>query len=258
MRVIRIDDLFETQSQQAVDIRREFISRYIFEVFEGVVRYGPLKSFILNKDSSWGGADLAAKLLGLYEKEVLDAILSKSPRFTTLVNLGAADGYYGIGLLKADIFQRSVCYESSEKGRALIAATAKANGVDKRIVIGGTASAAFPSEISKLGVALNECVVLCDIEGGEFDVLSLHCIQQLRHSMLLIELHDFMVNDGDAKKRNLIEMLSEHFSITLLTMGTRDLSPFPELGMLNDNDRWLICSEGRPRHMSWLRCDPLT
>ena len=76
--------------------------------------------------------------------------------------------------------------------------------------------------------------------------------------MLLIELHDFMVNDGDAKKRNLIEMLSEHFSITLLTMGTRDLSPFPELGMLNDNDRWLICSEGRPRHMSWLRCDPLT
>ena len=46
-------------------------------------------------------------------------------------------------------------------------------------------------------------------------------------------------------------------TITALVTGARDLSQFRELRMMSDTDRWLLCSEGRPRLMSWLRFDPI-
>ena len=39
---------------------------------------------------------------------------------------------------------------------------------------------------------------------------------------------------------------------TVIKNAARDLSWIPELDAMNDSDRWLICSEGRPKLMSWL------
>ena len=36
-----------------------------------------------------------------------------------------------------------------------------------------------------------------------------------------------------------------------------DLSEFEELKEWSDTDRWLVCSEGRPKLMTWWRLDPL-
>ena len=257
MPVTRIDDLFDIQSLQAVEIRRVFLSRSLFDVCSGIVRYGPLKGYVLDKDTMWGQGDLAAKLLGSYEKEVLQALVQKQPQYSTLLNLGAADGYYGVGAVKAGIFQKSICYEASEKGRSKIATAAKTNGVSDKVVVTGITNANFASDLSALGVDLKHCAVLCDIEGAEFEVLTSSSIEQLQHSFLLIELHDFMVENGEKKKQTLIDTLSAYFSVSSLTTQSRDLSPFPELDHFTDNDRWLMCSEGRPRRMSWLRCVPL-
>ena len=257
MPVTRIDDLFDIQSLQAVEIRRVFLSRSLFDLCSGIVRYGPLKGYVLDKDTMWGQGDLAAKLLGTYEKEVLQSIVQKRPQYSTLVNLGAADGYYGVGTVKAGLFHKSICYEVSEKGRSKIATAAKTNDVADKVAVTGIATADFASDLSKLGVDLKQCAVLCDIEGAEFEILSSTSIEQLRHSFLLIELHDFMIENGERKKQALIDTLSEYFSVSALTTQARDLSPFPELDHFADNDRWLMCSEGRPRRMSWLQCIPL-
>ena len=257
MPVTRTDDLFEIQSVQALEIRRVFLARSLFDLCSGVVRYGPLKGYILDRDTMWGQGDLAAKLLGSYEQEVMQALVQKRPRYSTLVNLGAADGYYGVGTVKAGIFEKSICYEASDKGRAKIASTATANGVSKDVTVRGAAGAGFPGELAALGVDLKSCAILCDIEGAEFDILTASSIEQLRHSFLVIELHDFMVENGEAKKQALIDALSTYFSVSTLTTQARHPSSFPELDRFSDNDRWLMCSEGRPRRMSWLQCVPL-
>ena len=69
-------------------------------------------------------------------------------------------------------------------------------------------------------------------------------------------MHDWFYEDGVKKLQKLKNDSSLTHVITELKMGARDLSIFPELKKLHDNDRWIICSEGRKQLMTWLRFDP--
>ena len=76
-------------------------------------------------------------------------------------------------------------------------------------------------------------------------------------SVVFIELHDWFFEDGEERLQKLKDDSISTHNITELTMGSRDLSIFPELNTLHDNDRWLICSEGRGQLMKWLKFDPI-
>jgi hypothetical protein len=99
-------------------------------------------------------------------------------------------------------------------------------------------------------------VLLVDIEGGEFDLFDVKLFKALKGSIIFIELHDWMINDGDNKLAKLKSEASKYFNFTEITTTSRDLSVFPELRSFNDTDRWLICSESRKKLMTWLRLDP--
>lgn len=253
---VQIDDLFLNLSLQGAEARRLFLARSIFDHFGGVVGYGPMKGFQLDQASSWNAADLGSKMFGLYEQEVLSLLQMQSGGKDVIVNLGAADGYYGVGLVKAGVFAKSICYEASEAGREVIAKTAALNQVADRVDIRGEARPDFPQVLAAEGIDLSRCLVLCDIEGGEFDILSAECLASLAKSILVIELHEFMVPDGVALAQALIARLERHFNVSFATTGSRDLSAFPELENVNDTDRWLICSEGRGKRMTWAFCTP--
>ncbi|MCX6119705.1 MAG: hypothetical protein NT027_19390, partial [Proteobacteria bacterium] len=75
-------------------------------------------------------------------------------------------------------------------------------------------------------------------------------------SIIFVELHDWFFEDGEEKLKKLKNDSTSTHVLTELTMGSRDLSIFPDLNKLHDNDRWLICSEGRGQLMKWLRFDP--
>lgn len=253
---IQIDDLYLNLSLQGAESRRLFMARSIFDHFGGVIAYGPMKGFRLDPESSWNAADLGSKMFGLYEQEVLAMLQSRRGKTDILVNLGAADGYYGVGMVKGGLFAKSVCYEATEAGREVIAKTAKLNQVTDRLDIRGAADAGFTEDLQASGIDLSRCLILCDIEGGEFDIFSPDCIARLGQAILLIELHEFMVPEGDAKAKTLIDNLRATFNLTFVTTGARDLSKFPELVNVNDTDRWLICSEGRGKLMTWVLCEP--
>ncbi len=103
---------------------------------------------------------------------------------------------------------------------------------------------------------LSTLVLLVDIEGGEFDLFDVKLFKALKGSIIFIELHDWMINDGDNKLAKLKSEASKYFNFTEITTTSRDLSVFPELRSFNDTDRWLICSESRKKLMTWLRLDP--
>ncbi len=42
------------------------------------------------------------------------------------------------------------------------------------------------------GVAFDRAVILINIEGGEFDVLTDNCLHELRHANLIVEIHGFL------------------------------------------------------------------
>jgi hypothetical protein len=87
-------------------------------------------------------------------------------------------------------------------------------------------------------------------------VLNQDSLKALKDAIFIIEIHDFLFEDGAARYRALKETASAWFHFTEFTTGARNPSEIPELHGMNDTDRWLICSEGRDRLTSWLRLDP--
>jgi hypothetical protein len=242
--------LFRTGFGSPVEKRRIQLSKNLDRALSSTVKYGPFKGLKFSDDSRWNGADRCSMLLGFYELEVLNAIvaLQKAGKFRAFIDVGAADGYYGVGVLVGNLFERSFCFEISEVGQRLIKAHAALNGVDDRISVFGRATKEFGQMVEQ---EYRECsVVLFDIEGAEFEILDRDVFRAYQHSAFIVEIHDWIA-DSAAKIQKLKEDAAEFFEITELKTSARDMSSYEEIRAYSDTDRWLMCSEGRPRLMSW-------
>jgi len=238
-----------------IERRRLEVSNRLTRIYGNRILYGPLKGFVLPKSSWWGGADRAAMIFGLYEIEVMQLLLNKPYGYNTFVDLGAADGYYAVGLLKAKHFNNAYAFEISAKGRDVLALNAELNGVSQKLHIFGEATPKFYEVLSR--EERESTVILVDIEGAEFNLLSDNVFQQLNKAIFIVELHDFFFVDGGDKTNHLLNKSSATHRCTEVYMGSRNPGVFKELSSLSDSDRWLVCSEGRARLMRWLRFDPL-
>ncbi len=234
--------------------RRLLLSKQLDKTFGGVVKYGLFKGFNFSKDSWWGATDRGNMLLGLYEQEVLNSLQKLPKKYRYFIDIGAADGYYGIGVLVSNLFEKSYCYEISQQGQDTIKKNAELNNVSNRIVIRSKADKEFEKEFSQEEAATS--VLFVDIEGGEFELFNSELFEKFRNSVIFIELHDWFFPDGKERLDRLREDAEKYFKITALTTTSRDLSVFEELRYMNDTDRWLICSEGRGQLMTWWRLDP--
>ncbi len=119
---------------------------------------------------------LAPKLLGIYERELhpaIEAAIGAQP--AVIVNVGAADGYYAVGLARRCPDATVIAYEADARQRELCRRVAAANGV--QIDIRGTAG---PGDLD--GAAL----VVMDCEGCERALL------QPLPATVIVELHDFL------------------------------------------------------------------
>lgn len=234
--------------------RKLKLSMILNKLFDSTVAYGPLKGLKLISNAWWGESDKASMLLGLYEQEVLMSLLNVPKTHRTFIDLGAADGYYGIGLLVNNHYDKSYCFEISKRGQLTIAKNAELNLVSQKVTIYGKAEQDFFKLLSP--DQLSSSVLLIDIEGGEFDLLNSSLFNALKGSIIFVELHPWMVENGVHKLAKLKSEASIDFNITEITTSSRDMSVFPELRNFNDTDRWLICSESRKQLMTWLRLDP--
>jgi hypothetical protein len=124
---------------------------------------------------------LIPKLLGVYERELheaIEAVIGTAPQL--IVNVGAADGYYAVGLARRCPAAVVHAFEADPAQRALLARVAEANGVE--LQIGG---AAQPGDLPR-----DRALVVIDCEGCEEALLQ---PELLRAAMIVAELHDFLV-----------------------------------------------------------------
>ena len=239
----------------AIDKKRNLLSLELSNRMRHIVKYGPFKGMKLTHENWWGSYDRASMLLGIYEKEILDSIMTASKKRNVFIDLGAADGYYSIGTLVSGRFNKSYSFEISSKGRDVIQKNAILNKVNNKLEIFGEATKDFYKKIPRNH--LNKAVILIDIEGGEFNLLDKEVFESLKRSIIFIEIHEWFFKDGEKKLKQLLNNAKPFFKISKLTTTSRDLSVFPELSNLIDSERWLIASEGRARLMTWLRLDPI-
>ena len=233
---------------------RRRLSDLIMSRYNCTVQYGPLKGYEIPKESHWGGLARPSMLLGLYEREVVSALVEHAEKRDIFIDVGAADGFFAVGLVARGIFKQSHAFEISKSGRQVIRKSSVINGVSHLVSV----NRRFDENClaGAENIDLGRSVVLIDIEGDEFSLLGSPLIDQLRDAVVIIELHDFHFADGEELKSAFCSRLKVHFELTTITTGARELPRSAFLDALSDNERWLICSEGRARRMEWLIAVP--
>lgn len=170
-------------------------------------------------------------------KELLLSLLDTPDRYDMFIDIGSSDGYYATGFLVCGRFRQAYCFEISPVGQAVIAENAELNGVRDRVDILGGADETFLQKLFDRNVDLSRSVVLCDIEGAEFDLFTPALLEVLKQSIVFIELHPFNRSDRNFCCDRLRESASFFFKLTELTTTDRNLAPFKELDDFCDSDR---------------------
>ncbi len=231
--------------------RRKMLANEIFARHDGVVQRGPYIGLALDGSSNVSRGALGLKILGLYEPAVVAAIRSAAP-FRDFVNFGAADGYMSLGPLQAGYCQRCICFELTRKGRAAVATNATLNGLSDRVIVRGKADASVARQLGELAADPAEMLILCDIEGAEFDLLTGPLLQTLRGATLIVELHDGRLTGDTTRREALIGRLPEGATASILRADALDFAGIEDLEAMHDLDRALVMSEGRKSFGEWL------
>lgn len=106
-------------------------------------------------------------LLGLYGKEVFTSIASYLHLNNYFIDIGSADGYFGLGMLTENLFKHSYVFESAPKGQNIILANTMLNELNNQISVYSKVEFDFSDNIPDSHV--KNSVVLIDIEGSVFD-----------------------------------------------------------------------------------------
>jgi hypothetical protein len=214
----------------------------------GKLMYGPFQGLTYTPRSV--GSTLGPKTLGVYEKELHALIASLAGRYQNLINIGAAEGYYAVGLALLWKLNSVIAFETEAAGRDLIISNAKANGLEKIIQVKGRC------DMPDLQTALESSqgsLVLMDVEGAELRLLDPVKITQLRRNDILVETHDFCATGCT---QTIADRFRESHLITEISTADRtrgDLPPiFRLLGLLFKHSGLSWMDEGRPGPMKWL------
>ena len=240
----------ELRIDKVVEKKRIALSNKVSKIFNNTVQEGPFKGMIISEDQFWGPGDKASKILGLYEKEIQNLLnhIQEKNNFPTFIDIGGADGFFAVGSVKNNLFKNCEVFEISKRGRQSIEESAIKNNVADLISIKSEANEKTLSSIENI----NNSVILCDIEGSEYDLFSENLIKNMHPSNVIIEIHknpDISLNEFEDKFKNL-------FSIDKITQGPRSLKGFGELKNFNDNNRSLLASEGRSYIQEWWHLSP--
>lgn len=129
-------------------------------------------------------------LVGSYELEladVIEQIIRSAP--ARFIDIGAADGYYAIGMARRLPQVRVDAFEATETKQRQIARLADLNGVADRVEIKGFCDKTALSQTLQEAGGSENAVLLVDIEGGEADLLNPRSVPQLGRRPMLVEIH---------------------------------------------------------------------
>ncbi|MGF1465712.1 MAG: hypothetical protein ACFCGT_06230 [Sandaracinaceae bacterium] len=152
----------------------------------GVVAAGPFAGMRFGTQAVWGAS--VPKLIGCYEREVHEAVeelIAARPR--RVVVIGAAEGYYAVGLARRLPDAAVLAFDTMDVARRLTAAHARDNGVGDRVEVRGTC------DVEGLAHALEDgsgAAVVCDVEGYEQVLIDPERVPALAAAHLLVEVHD--------------------------------------------------------------------
>jgi hypothetical protein len=225
----------------------EWANRRVRHRFGDHVQAGPFTGL---EFPDWGITHVdgfAPKLLGSYELELRDTLEAAiAARPARVVNVGAGEGYFAVGLGRRLPDAHVVAFELRTDKHDLMAQLAERNGV--QLEIHGACDPAGLRAVLEPGT-----LVFCDVDGAERELLDPDAVPELRACAIVAETHDRIVQGITALVR---ERFAPTHEIEAIAPQERFVSDFPELGDIPLVTRQLAISEFRDHPSGWLAMRP--
>jgi len=211
---------------------------------EPTVLGGPFRGLRYPAQASWGSAFLP-KLLGTYERELHKAIERVARRpYNLVVDIGAAEGYYAVGLALRMSQAPVIAFEIDAAARGMLARVIERNAVQARVAVAECCDGEQLLDLAQRGPGF----LLSDCEGCEFELFQPAQVRALAEWDLLIETHDSI-------RQNITRQLAARFRgthrVTLIKPRQRSPADFPLRGSFSRFERLAAMDEGRHR-AKWL------
>ena len=230
--------------------------RLVAEHYHLIVAGGPFQKMRYVNSSANSG--YVTKLLGSYEAELAPYIEqvcenANNGQYAAIVDIGCAEGYYAVGMALRCPAVPIIAYDSDKSARSLCQELARKNDVENRIEIHAACSPLeLSTELQKhLTDKTKRVFVLCDIEGGEFDLLNPAEIPELMQCDMLIELHDFLYPPITS---TLVQRFKSSHDIEFFDTVTRRIKEVPSVAFLPKRLQRVAIDDRRGHHQSFMWC----
>ena len=245
-------NITKTGFSNFIDKKKNLLGTKIEKLSKSKILYGPYAGTKIVNSYGWSNVDFAAKYLGTYESHIQQKIifLSKKFKLKNFVDLGAAEGFHIISLLKKKYFSKGIAFEISEKSRNLLKKNALTNNVSNKLSIFATAK--FET-LQKNLVKINhsKTLFLIDIEGNEFYLFNKEFCNYFSKCIFIVEDHNFNIVNKK-KLKNFYEITKKNFKIEVIRDVPKNPFEFKILDKFSDDEKYLMMSEARPETMRWL------
>lgn len=205
-------------------------------------------------DSGIGGS-YYAQLVGSYEAAlvpVIEDVIARAP--AAVIDVGAAYGYYALGLAYRLPGVPVIAYEMDATRAALLTRYRSLNGLDAAVDVRG---ACTPETLETALAATADAFLLMDVEGAEADLLDPAQVPALRRTEILVELHEMFVPGVTAM---LQARFARSHAQTLVSACSPQVATTAAARLARtERQRAQLCAmlaEKRGAQMRWLHCKP--
>ena len=235
-----------------IDKKKNALGKKISNYSKQKILYGPYKDTKIINSFAWSNIDSASKYLGIYESQIQEKIILITKKFKLkfFVDLGAAEGYHLVSLLKKNFFLKGFAFEVDKQSRILLKRNVLINKISNKIKIFSIA------EFESMKNILNnkqfaKTLFLVDIEGNEFTLFNKKFCSFFSNSYFIVEDHSF--NEKSKKRRNnFYKIVKKYFKVEIIKDCVKNPFGYKILDSFTDDEKYLMMSEGRPKTMQWL------
>jgi hypothetical protein len=213
----------------------KLVKRYV-RVNGWSVKYGPFTDMKYVDTARL--SKLLPKIIGSYEMElhpIIYDLLKK--RFDVVIDVGCAEGYYAVGFALKSNSDVILAFDTDNTARGLCHKMAILNDVENRVVIGGICT----PEILNIFCSKN-CLVICDCEGYEFELLDPSKVYHLKGAYILVEIHEWHNPEIPSAIHNRFKQTHDFIYVP---MQVRKPDYFNQLNMLSKKEQLMALDEVR-------------
>lgn len=187
------DRLVSFLAYQQKRVVRRRIEAHLEELglYGNTVLTGPFAGMQYPPREQWASCRFE-KIIGAYEFEIhelLENLIKNNQQYTRIIVIGAAEGFYAVGLARAFPKAHLFAFEPTQQKTDVLKAMAELNHVTDRITVEGFCDL---EKLAAMEVAGNT-LVICDVDGYEQELLNPTTVPWFDSADFIVELHDCFI-----------------------------------------------------------------